>query len=311
MVSQCRKVPLVFECEGEQLVGILTLPLDNENIESAVISLPAGGPQYRVGLARQLVKQAEYFATQGIATLRFDYRGIGDSDGEFGGFDSVAPDLEAAITTLSEQIPTLKNVILWGGCNAASAIMMHAWRFPLVNGIVVSNPYLGKHNLAEKAKWLHFYNRIMQKSFWQKLFKGQYDFKPYLKKLAVFKQQTVEKQPVAKATNTAPSGNDKGNFAAAPSSSNNQPGYVIEQMLNGLTAYQGQCLLFLSENSIQSNEFRVLLKTTRSWKRLFKQSSVSMQTLASADQNISSLKSQEAVRGLTLSWLKMSGYVDS
>jgi hypothetical protein len=215
------------------------------------------------------------------------------------------PDLEAAITALSAEIPELKDVILWGGCNAASAIMMHAWRFPLVSGIIASNPYMGKHNLAEKAKWLHFANRLRQASFWKKLFSGQFTISAYLPSISALKKKRSSK-PVKEIK---PQENKPvSNTLAAPSSANNQPGYVLEQMLNGLHRYKGQCLMFMSENSIQSNEFKVLLKSSRQWRKVMKQPEFSMLNLPGADQNISSVDSQKTVRALTKEWLIKSGY---
>ncbi|WP_139492426.1 alpha/beta hydrolase [Brevibacillus dissolubilis] len=38
----------------------------------------------RIGVNRLFVKAARYFASQGIAVLRFDYEGCGESDGEYG-----------------------------------------------------------------------------------------------------------------------------------------------------------------------------------------------------------------------------------
>lgn len=302
------KIPLVFECEGQKLVGILTCPVNSQKtIKSVLITLPAGGPQYRVGLARGLVKQAEYYATKGLATLRFDYRGIGDSDGEFQGFDSVVPDLESAIAAVKAELPELDSVVLSGGCNAASAIMMHAWRFPMVKAIIVNNPYLGKHNLADKAKLFHFYNRIKQKSFWVKLFSGQYDIKSYFSRSS--KASKTQDRKIDKNVAKPNSQPNNSSLLRASSSANNQPGFIIEQMLKGMKSYRGNCLMFLSENSIQSNEFRVLLKTSRQWKKLFKRKNTNIMSLANADQNISSVKSQEKVREMAGSWLKSSSLI--
>ena len=46
-----------------------------------------GGPQYRVGSHRQFTLMARAFAAAGYPVLRFDYRGIGDSEGESRGFE--------------------------------------------------------------------------------------------------------------------------------------------------------------------------------------------------------------------------------
>ena len=48
-----------------------------------------GGPQYRVGSHRQFVQLARALASNGIATMRFDYTGMGDSQGKKAEFDQV------------------------------------------------------------------------------------------------------------------------------------------------------------------------------------------------------------------------------
>ena len=78
--------PLVFECAGEALVGILSLPATY--VRTAVV-IVVGGPQYRAGSHRQFVSLARCLAAGGIAALRFDHRGIGDSAGRQRPFDSI------------------------------------------------------------------------------------------------------------------------------------------------------------------------------------------------------------------------------
>lgn len=296
MVSGQQKQALVFDCQGERLVGILTRPQDPAvSVTTALIALPAGGPQYRVGLARQLLQQASYLCERNIAVLRFDYRGIGDSEGEFQGFRSVEPDLRAAIDELKLQLPELKNVILWGGCNAASAIMILAQKLPEVNGIVVSNPFLGDHNLGQQAKLLHFYSRIKQKSFWSKLLSGKYDLAPYLKGFI----RSFKKQP---GIQTKQSENSN-----SPKPATNKPVKIIDDMFNGMTKYSGHCLFLLSDRSIQSNEFRALLKSSKPWRKLFKRPKTKIVNVENTDQNFSSLNSQQQLRQLTYEWIASSG----
>lgn len=298
MVSGQQKQALVFECQGERLVGILTKPKDpSESVTTALIALPAGGPQYRVGLARQLLQQASYLCERNIAVLRFDYRGIGDSEGEFQGFRSVEPDLRAAINELKLQLPGLKNVILWGGCNAASAIMILAHKLPEINGIVVSNPFLGEHNLGQQAKLLHFYSRIKQKSFWRKLLSGKYDLRLYLKSI-------ISSSKEKSAIKTKQSEN-----VSSPKPAENKPVKTLDAMLDGMTKYPGHCLLLLSDRSIQSNEFKALLKSSKPWRKLFKRPNTSIVNVQNTDQNFSSLHSQQQLRQLTYDWIARSGFL--
>ena len=45
------------------------------------VLIVTGGPQYRAGSHRQFVLLARFLAARGMAVLRFDYRGMGDSEG--------------------------------------------------------------------------------------------------------------------------------------------------------------------------------------------------------------------------------------
>jgi len=69
----------VFGCGGDRLVGILHAPA--ERARDIGVLVVVGGPQYRVGSHRQFVRMARDFAAAGYPVLRFDHRGIGDSDG--------------------------------------------------------------------------------------------------------------------------------------------------------------------------------------------------------------------------------------
>ena len=85
---------LVFECANDRLVGILNKPDSPGNTGVIVI---VGGPQYRAGSHRQFVLLARHLSANGIATLRFDYRGMGDSSGDPVGFENAHEDVRAAI----------------------------------------------------------------------------------------------------------------------------------------------------------------------------------------------------------------------
>ena len=65
---------LVFDCENEQLPGIVHRP--SAPAARGVVIL-VGGPQYRVGSHRQFILLARFLAAQNFAVSRFDYLGSG------------------------------------------------------------------------------------------------------------------------------------------------------------------------------------------------------------------------------------------
>src|SRR5690349_14351227 len=86
-----------FQCQGEQLVGILS---GAEQPATRGVLILVGGPQYRAGSHRQFTLLARHLAEHGVPSLRFDYRGMGDSGGEVRSFEDVSPDIRCAIDRL-------------------------------------------------------------------------------------------------------------------------------------------------------------------------------------------------------------------
>lgn len=70
-----------FTSEGSKLFGTLHLPLHVEKPPIVVVCHGFGGE--KTGKYRIYVEEAELLSKQGIATLRFDFRGCGDSEGSW------------------------------------------------------------------------------------------------------------------------------------------------------------------------------------------------------------------------------------
>ena len=88
--------PVCIESQGERLIGVLHRPQTPSGASRGMV-IVVGGPQYRVGSHRQFVLLARALAARGTPVLRFDLAGMGDSDGEFAGFERSAADIRAAI----------------------------------------------------------------------------------------------------------------------------------------------------------------------------------------------------------------------
>ena len=152
---------LSFQCQGEGLVGILHKP--EQARPRGVIFVVGGGPQYRSGGHRQLTLWSRKLCSEGYAAFRFDYRGMGDAQGQFVGFEGISDDIAAAIDRFFEAVPEMKEVVLWGECDAASAILFYAHRDQRVKGIVLLNPWV-RTEAGEAKAILRFYylQRLMQ-----------------------------------------------------------------------------------------------------------------------------------------------------
>jgi hypothetical protein len=114
--ASMNEIPIVFESNAIPLVGMLHQAQGNP--ELGVLVMVAGGPQYRIGGHRQLLLWARKFAAQGFPVFRFDFRGMGDSYGEYVGYENAEDDIRAAIDRLYEECPSLKGVVRYPRFNA-------------------------------------------------------------------------------------------------------------------------------------------------------------------------------------------------
>ena len=77
------ETPFEFCFDGVQLSGVLTAPASGDRAKLCVVLLNAGAVR-RIGPQRMWVEAARRWAPLGVATLRFDVIGVGDSDGAEG-----------------------------------------------------------------------------------------------------------------------------------------------------------------------------------------------------------------------------------
>ena len=162
--------PHVFNCKDCRLIGITTLA--NQASKFGVLII-VGGPQYRSGSHRQFTLLARYLANNGIPTFRFDYRGMGDSEGEIRSFENIHDDIHAAINAFVLSSESLTRIVIWGLCDAASATLLYAQTDSRVVGIILLNPWVHTTKSADQIKLKYYYlPRLLKQSFWSKLFHG-------------------------------------------------------------------------------------------------------------------------------------------
>ncbi|MEO7495060.1 MAG: hydrolase 1, exosortase A system-associated, partial [Massilia sp.] len=151
---------LSFACHGQQLIAIASLPATSSRRGVLIV---VGGPQYRVGSHRQFALLARSLAEQGIPAMRFDYRGMGDSEGPMRSFEDVNADLRAAVDHFLASAPDMNEVVIWGLCDAASAALFYAASDDRVCGMVLVNPWVRTSGGFAKATLKHYYiDRLLQ-----------------------------------------------------------------------------------------------------------------------------------------------------
>lgn len=75
------RIPIAFNLREQKLFGLLHLPLGDHRVPAVVLC--HGLASNKCGRYRFYVHLAERLASMGIAALRFDFRGCGDSEGDF------------------------------------------------------------------------------------------------------------------------------------------------------------------------------------------------------------------------------------
>lgn len=256
--------PLVFDCGGEPLVGIVHRCAGGAARDVGVVVV-VGGPQYRVGSHRQFVLMARALAAAGFSVLRFDYRGMGDSGGKIRTFESVDTDIRAAVDALLAASPNLRGVVLWGLCDAASAVLMYCSEDPRVLGVALANPWVRTQAGEAKTYLRHYYvRRVLELSFWRKLLTGGFRF-----------------------------GKAATEFTAAvrhASSAGGESSGFVDRMLSSLQRFDGPVRLLLSECDLTAQEFADHCRDDREWQHAMKRGGVDVTTLAEADHTFSTRK---------------------
>lgn len=273
---------VVFACGAEQLSGVLHEPAVPAPRGVLII---VGGPQYRVGSHRQFVLLARALAGQGVPVLRFDHRGVGDSDGETRAFTEIGPDIAAALDWFMQRLPVLREVVIWGLCDAASAALINVHRDARVAGLVLLNPWVRTPQLQSRT-YLHSYywRRLVDGSFWRGLLAGRVRILGSLREVA---------------------GHARESLATARPARPAQPGAdFVAGMLEGLRKFHGPVLVILSGDDLVAEEFRLLCRRSRAWRSALDASRITRRELAAANHTCSRAEWRDQVAAWTAEWLR-------
>ena len=280
---------LSFACRGAWLYGIVSLPAAAGTPHQRGVLIVVGGPQYRAGSHRQFTLLARDLAAAGIPAMRFDYRGMGDSEGDLRNFENVEDDLRAAIDRFLAEVPGMKEVVLWGLCDGASAAAMYAPQDARVGGLVLLNPWVRTEEGAARATIKHYYRaRLFDARLWKKIAGGQFDVKASLRSLWRDLGKAFRPRP-ASAGASATAGGD------AP---------LPERMQAALTRFGGRVLVVLSGADLTAQEFADLSARPGAWQRLLAAPRFTKHKIDKADHTFSRRPWQDQVSSWTRDWLR-------
>jgi len=289
-----KELPVVFSCHDQALLGILHQPIDAKPLG---VLLVVGGPQYRVGSHRQFVLLARMLADQGIPVLRFDYRGMGDAEGEPRTFIDVDHDIAAAIDAFFQQCPNLTGCVIWGLCDAASAALFYGYQDPRVQGLVLLNPWVYTEQGAATAFLKHYYlQRLLSPDFWRKVFSFKFN---------VFSSLTSLFGIVKKFLNRTPSVQNPSGETLTYSHQNRVSSELSlpERMKACLRRFQHPVLLILSGKDLTADEFRDVTAADDEWQSLLADERITRYELSASDHTFSTKAWRDQVAEWTWLWL--------
>lgn len=275
---------LHFECASCQLIGILSLPIwqPSQPSQSAPrgVLIVTGGPQYRAGSHRQFALLAGELAANGIPVMRFDYRGMGDSEGEARTFEQVEQDLTAAIQQFFAAVPALKELVIWGLCDGATAAAYHCVNDNRICALILLNPWVRTGAGIARTTLRHYYlKRLLDPAFWRKLASGRFKPGPAARSLHLL-------------SNAAWSAGTALDASAPP-----------QRMLAALQRFRGRILIILSGDDLTASEFLDLQRHSSAWRTLLAAPSVQQLTLAGANHTFSRRIWRDEVARICTHWL--------
>jgi len=269
---------VTFDCQGDSLYGVMHLP---ETPGTRAVLVVVGGPQYRAGSHRQFTLLARSLAMNGVAAMRFDYRGMGDSEGAERAFGDVQDDIAAAIDAFMAAAPGVREIVLWGLCDGASAAMMYAPLDARVSGVVLLNPWIRTPDSIARTTLRHYYrDRLVDRAFWARVLRGSFNYQRSLASMF----QLVR---TAFSTGTAPR-----TTLALP-----------DRMHAGLHAFTGRVLVIISGADLTGREFCDLAEATPKWRQLLQSSRVTQYRIDRADHTFSRRVWRDQVAHWTGAWL--------
>lgn len=277
------EIPVRFGCDGASLYGVVHAPFTPRSRGVLVV---VGGPQYRVGSHRQFVLLARSLAQAGVPVMRFDYRGMGDGEGEPRTFEDIEADIRAAMEQFVTAVPGLREIVLWGLCDAASAALFYGARDARVTGLVLLNPWVRTEAGIAGAYLKSYYGgRLLDRNFWRKVWRGEIDIAGSVRSFLQMAKTSL-------------------GFGAGAHSTSGVGSPLPDRMYDGLQRFRGRVLLILSGDDLTAEEFRNVTRRSHAWHGQLHRSEVTCRELAPANHTFSQRVWRDQVADWTREWVQ-------
>ena len=158
---------VLFVCEGSACTGTIDAAAG-----STGLLIITGGNELRSGAWNGQALLASSVAAAGFPVFRFDRRGVGDSEGQNAGFRFSAGDIAAALAAFRAEIPQLYQIVAFGNCDGASALMLSSGKG--CDGLILSNPWTveGDSEAPPAAIRAHYSRRLRDPKALMRLLAG-------------------------------------------------------------------------------------------------------------------------------------------
>ncbi len=271
-----------YQCREKKIYGILH-HTGNGSLPSFVTLMVNGGPQMRIGPHRLYVQLARFLASQGVVSLRFDYEGIGDSEGDFLGFEHAGDSIKASIDFLSKRFSSKVNIILWSLCDGATASILFAARcHDQVMGLILCNPFILENEALARANLRYYYlRRLFEKEFWKKMVLLKLDFRESINSVVT---QIRESRFFG----------SKNRQGSAP---------LGDRIVEGLEKCDIPVRIILSKGDIVATSFLDTIKSDRRLKKQFQNNRICVSIIKDADHTFIAPEAMKQMFQKTLDFL--------
>ncbi|QIG80696.1 hydrolase 1, exosortase A system-associated [Stakelama tenebrarum] len=194
---------IAFPCAGETLLGTL-----DEAPGTTGLLIVSGGNEIRIGAHRGQAMLAQRVAEKlGAPVFRYDRRGIGDSTGENGGFETTREDIAASVAAFREHTPQLERLVAFGNCDAATSLAFFHEQAGC-DALLLANPWVIEEEsdtppaAAIRARYAE---KLKDPREWLRLLRGGVDLRKLARGLAKVSAKSEAAAPEGLAARMASS----------------------------------------------------------------------------------------------------------